>query len=69
VRRYTIPEPGAYVFRIRGLGPRQERDEKHTIVFATPYGPLLLAGILGIVFGACLFNASLVLLLLRLLVK
>ncbi len=69
LRRYSIPGPGGYIFRIHGLGQPQDNDAAHQIVFMKPNGLRMLAWILGIVFGAQGTIASFVIFVLRVLGK
>lgn len=65
VRIFTIPDPGSYELRITGLGDPQAIDDDHLLVFMRPHLPETLLCILGIILGAFLTIASLLLLLWR----
>jgi len=66
IRSFDIPAPGRYILNVENFGGFQERDTKHGLVFMRPFLPAMIACILGIVAGAGLFIANLVLFILRL---
>ena len=65
-RVYEIPHPGRYVLRVRNLGAHQPKDSEHRLVFVRPHLGQSTGYVIGIVFSAMTFIASLVFFLLRL---
>jgi hypothetical protein len=63
---YEIPRPGRYVLRIGGIQGPLENVTNHFVSFARPHRMQTIAFILGIVFTSCVFIASLVFFLMRL---
>jgi hypothetical protein len=69
MKKYDIPMPGRYILRIIDPGGSRPNDTSHRIVFVRPHLAVMMACVLGIVFSAVLSIGSLVLFLIRLLVK
>ncbi len=67
--KFDIPRPGPYVLIMTGLGPPQERDAKHAVVFMRPHLGKSVAYVLGIVLASGVFITSLVFFLGRLFEK
>jgi len=65
VRVYEIPRPGRYILQTRGLGPAQERDAEHRLVFARPHLAQSIGYTVVITLSGVAFIASLVFFLLR----
>ncbi len=63
---YTIPRPGRYNLRIKGLQPGLAVDPEHKIVFMRPHLARSIANVIGIVLTSLLFIGSIVLFSLRL---
>jgi len=66
VRSYSIPRPGSYVLRIRGLEPGSVLDSNHRIVFMRHHLAQSIAYVIGIVLAGSFFIGSIVLFFLRL---
>ena len=64
--KFDIPRPGPYVLIMTGLGPPQEGDHKHAVVFMRPHLGKSLAFVIGIVLASGVFITSLVFLIMRL---
>ncbi len=64
---YDISKPGHYLLRMTGLGPAEERDARHAVVFTRPYHKQMVACILGLLFAFFVFATSLGLFLFRVL--
>ncbi len=62
---FDIPHPGRYVLRIAGIEQSVEGSEEYFIFFARPHGAKTIGFILGIVLTSCIFIASLVFFLMR----
>ncbi len=63
---YTLPQPGRYVLRTKGLGAPQPSDENHQVLFVRPHLAPALGCVVGMLLGAALAIGSLVNFLLRL---
>ncbi len=66
---YEIPRPGRYSLRVEGLGPPQEKDADHHLVFTRPIMAQTVGYVLGMIFTFGLFVVSLVFFMIRLLGK
>jgi hypothetical protein len=66
-RSYKIPQPGHYIFQIKGLGPGGTADSDHRIVFMKPHLASSIGCVIGIVLAGFLLIGSAVLFLSRLL--
>ncbi len=64
--KYDIPRPGRYVLRMTGLGPAQDADAGHAVVFMRPHLKQTVAYVLGIVLASGVLITSLVFFVLRL---
>jgi len=64
--RYVIPAAGRYRLQIDGLGPHEESDAKHAIIFTRANKFAILLNVVGIVLSAVLTVASFVCSVLRL---
>ncbi len=69
LRIYEIPRPGRYMLRVEGLGPPQEKDADHHLVFTRPIMAQTFGYILGMIFTFALFVLSTVFFMIRLLGK
>lgn len=69
LQSYSIPRPGRYLLRIRGLEPGSKADSEHWIVFMRPHLAKSIGYVIGIVLVGILFIGSIVLFFLRLLSK
>jgi len=66
VKSYTIPRPGRYVLRIKGIKPGSEEDSEHQIVFMKPHLARSIGYVIAIILSAFLLIGSVVLFFLRL---
>lgn len=69
VQSYSIPRPGRYILRIKGLEPGRTADSEHRIVFMKPHLARRIGQVIGIVLTGVFFIGSIVLFFLRLLSK
>lgn len=69
MKSYSIPRPGRYILRIKGLEPGGTPDSEHRIVFMRPHLARSIGYVIGIVLAGLLFIGSIVLFFLRLVSK
>jgi hypothetical protein len=69
MKSYTLPRPGRYTLRIKGLEPGATADAKHSIVFMRPHLGQSMKYVLGIVLAGMLLIGSIVFFFLRLAFK
>jgi hypothetical protein len=65
VMQFELPWPGAYLLHMRGLGPAQERDAAHAVVFRKPIRTQAILRVAGMVGASVVLVASLVFFILR----
>ena len=63
---YEVPHPGRFVLRVQGLGAARQGDAKNRLVFTRPHLAQSMMYVVGITLSGCVFVASLVFFLLRL---
>lgn len=62
---YDLPWAGGYLLHMRGLGPPQERDAAHAVVFRRPIRALAIAHVVGMVAASVVLIGSLVFFVMR----